>query len=294
MQARRPGGRGAEKLVNDKTSVQAGRKTCSQPRSCRGTWCFENGDQAPWVLGRPSGKRRAKQFPPRRFQDAPTLNCGRPHAAARSPGQKEPPRAAQPRAHGRGAAAGAGGSARTAAETRRCAGATLEKGSARTDVNAGGGGTAGTAGTRASRSERARVPTKRGTRPTRPARGRAPREPAACGALGSAPHAGSASHSGRVPQPVPGHRSLLPAPPDQAAVALRPRGGRDLGPLLDLQHLACKPEPTCVLPPTWRLPCGRPGHGHTHRGCLPAGRRAATCRGARKECYSEVGKDSCW
>lgn len=180
MQARRPGGRGAEKLVNDKTSVQAGRKTCSQPRSCRGTWCFENGDQAPWVLGRPSGKRRAKQFPPRRFQDAPTLNCGRPHAAARSPGQKEPPRTAQPRAHGRGAAAGAGGSARTAAETRRCAGATLEKGSARTDVNAGGGGTAGTAGTRASRSERARVPTKRGRHTTHTA---GPR-PGATGASG--------------------------------------------------------------------------------------------------------------
>lgn len=228
-------------------------------------------------------------------KSATTFNCSRPHSGA------EPWAGGSHRVSPRHTpvweqAAGAGGSTRTAAETRCCAGTKFEKeNTPRTEVNAGEEVTKPGRQRPEPHAARTQEPppsaaTKLSATDTRrhdwPAAGRhgsqrcaEPRAPV--------PHGGRVlAARPRAPQPA--------APPDQAAVALRPTGGRDLGPSLDLQHLACKPEPTCVLPPAWRLPSGRPSHGHTHRGCLPAGRRAATCRGARKECYSEVGKDSCW
>lgn len=74
------------------------------------------------------------------------------------------------------------------------------------------------------------------------------------------------------PTPVPRASGQLPRnPPEEKTWA---RG------LARWRLLACKP-------PT------RPAHTHP---ALPSdGSRAATCRGVRKECYSEVGgKDSCW
>lgn len=130
--------------------------------------------------GTPLREKMCQAVPPKTFPRRPHVKLRQAPRSGTEPwaeGATARRPATRPR---QGSSAGAGGSARTAAETRHCAGATLEKGSARTDVNAGGGGTAGTAGTRASRSERARVPTKRGRHTTHTA---GPR-PGATGASG--------------------------------------------------------------------------------------------------------------
>lgn len=79
------------------------------------------------------------------------------------------------------------------------------------------------------------------------------------------------------------------------------REGKHWAEGLALQLLACMTKPAaCALwagvsPARPGPAVGETGHEHTHPVLPSNGRRAATCRGVRKECYSEVGgKDSCW
>lgn len=94
--------------------------------------------------------------------------------------------------------------------------------------------------------------------------------------------------------PARGHRGLLaPQTGPLTGAALESHGMR-AGQELALPAAPAMQAQAHLRAPTW-AGVSAPTRG-TRRGTHPVlpsdGRRAATCHGARKECYSEVGKDS--